>query len=491
MSDPLRVAVAALAGTLLLGAGPAPGAEPTPIPLLQVRGVRPEVMVDRLIGLFEGSGVPHPAAALSAWKNAEGDKANLGKTLEALIAALNPAMVPELQALDGSRLRVVIEPENGRTHWCLIVPNDDGRFGGFARALALTDGASLEPLEGRPVLRVGPSGAPVAFAPPGPLVVASDLTTLANHSPTIDEGAATSPGWYARLDPAGLRVRPELSARRAGEALSALGVREVAGEFRLEGETLELDLTSRLETPLTSGAIEPSWLDALPTRGRLAAAAMAWEPGEPAVRLAFALADRVERADPARRGVAPLRTRLNLLATAARVNLETDFWPHLKGISGCLLVDPSGRPAGGLLGLHARSAEAAARISERILPRLGASYFRSESVVEGPATRRLGSLEGRVLLVATRGQSVWVSWGAEPLAEGPDAHEASDLSRTLGETHVQRFAALWLGALTVPGTPLARSLATAPPVVWTGGAQGAQAVDVLRWEGLRGAIHRG
>ena len=44
---------------------------------------------------------------------------------------------------------------------------------------------------------------------------------------------------------------------------------------------------------------------------------LAFEPGAAFWDSAFALADRVDRADPSRAGVAPLRTRFNLLAAAA------------------------------------------------------------------------------------------------------------------------------------------------------------------------------
>src|SRR4051794_18324423 len=56
---------------------------------LTVRAVRPDEQGTRLIDLFRGARAPHPAAALAAWKHAQGGKAGLGKPLEAAIAALN------------------------------------------------------------------------------------------------------------------------------------------------------------------------------------------------------------------------------------------------------------------------------------------------------------------------------------------------------------------------------------------------------------------
>ena len=46
---------------------------------------------------------------------------------------------------------------------------------------------------------------------------------------------------------------------------------------------------------------------------------------------AFAVVDRVERVDPARAGLAPLRSRLNLILAATGVKLEADLHPHLAG----------------------------------------------------------------------------------------------------------------------------------------------------------------
>ena len=53
----------------------------------------------------------------------------------------------------------------------------------------------------------------------------------------------------------------------------------------------------------------------------------------------FALADRVDRADPARANLAPLRTRINLLASAVGARLEADFWPHLRGVTVAWLAN--------------------------------------------------------------------------------------------------------------------------------------------------------
>ena len=86
----------------------------------------------------------------------------------------------------------------------------------------------------------------------------------------------------------------------------------------------------------------------------------------------FAAADRVDRDDPARANLAPLRTRVNLLAAAAGARLEADLWPHLRGMTFALLVDPRGpsRPERALIALHIDEETAARRIADEVLPRL-------------------------------------------------------------------------------------------------------------------------
>ena len=80
-------------------------------------------------------------------------------------------------------------------------------------------------------------------------------------------------------------------------------------------------------------------VDAL--RERPGAISLAFEPGQAYWDSAFALADRVEKTDPARAELAPLRARINLLAGAAGARLEADLWPHLRGLTTGLLGEPT------------------------------------------------------------------------------------------------------------------------------------------------------
>src|SRR4029077_8021505 len=85
--------------------------------------------------------------------------------------------------------------------------------------------------------------------------------------------------------------------------------------------------------------IYPEWLGWVPLRDAVAFVSIATGHGNAYWDGIFALADRVDRAAPARANLAPLRTRLNLLATASGTRLEVALWPHLGGITLCLLAD--------------------------------------------------------------------------------------------------------------------------------------------------------
>src|SRR6478609_4346955 len=70
-----------------------------PRPVVSIRADRPDEQLRAVLGLFEGSRAPSPAAALAGWKRASRESGRLGKPLEALIASINPAMVGELRTL--------------------------------------------------------------------------------------------------------------------------------------------------------------------------------------------------------------------------------------------------------------------------------------------------------------------------------------------------------------------------------------------------------
>ncbi len=238
----------------------------------------------------------------------------------------------------------------------------------------------------------------------------------------------------------------------------------------------------------------------MPASGTVAAGAVALDPDARAWDAVFALADRVERADPARGKVAPLRTRLNLLAAVAGVRPEADLWPQIRGLSGGILVDPSGDVTGALLALHAADPSAADRMATRVLPRLVASYLKV-SKPEQPAdgVQRLARLAGRPLDVARRDATVLIGWGESALAaslvaqEHPERSAAAALRASWPQTSPQRAGAFWPGRLCTlapPNSPLALALADAPPILWSGRNDNTSTRDTLRWTGLRGLVRR-
>ena len=265
-------------------------------------------------------------------------------------------MAGELRWLDQSDLVLWFDPDDGAPHWYASLPRDDGTFANLALAVALTDGGREPPLGAVAVDRLGPPSSPLLARAPDRFVMADARAALrlaldpARACPW-DEGAdlpALDSGWLIGVDPEGLGQSGPVGQRRLAAALRGLGCRNAVACAGLEGETLSLTLALRLDAPAPasrSAAIDLAWLDALPESGVLAAFACTIDPTAAAWDRTFALADRIERADPAHAEVAPLRTRINLLATTVKVRPEVDLWPHLRGVSGALLVDPGARLA--------------------------------------------------------------------------------------------------------------------------------------------------
>jgi hypothetical protein len=489
-------------------AGPAPGAEPLE-EAMTVRLSRPDCQAERLIALFEGARAPHPAAALAGWKRTEGRHGrSLGKPLEAAIAAINPEMARELRLLDGAEVGIAFAAD-GRLVWHAILPRDDGTFAAAGTALALTDGGGDPPLGGVAVDRLGPPGAPLMARTAGALVVAGTRDALRTALGRVREGRTpgrleTGTGGLIRLVPGGLRPSRSLAVQRLAGALLGAGCREAEGSLNLEGETVSLVVTGRFDgPPIAAGAVDPAWLDWVPASGVLGAAAMTLDPRPEAWDAAFAAADRVEKADPARAQAAPLRTRLNLLARAVGVRPEVDLWPRLRGISAGVTVDPAGRIDGVLLALHAVDPAAAERMARGIVPRLatrlGVTPADGPDRPEAEGILRLGRLSGLPLDVCRRDATVLVAWGDRMLAAALDAGDHPERSAgptiraSWGSRPPQRAGAFWpsgLSGLATEGSPVASSLAGAAPVLWWGGWDGPTSRDEIRWAGLNGLVRR-
>ena len=499
---------------LFLAMGTGPVADPPSGPAVTVRLVRPDRQCERLIGLFRGARAAHPAAALASWRRTASGREGLGKATEAAIAFLNPAMEREYRTLRDAEIGIAFGPAEGEVRWRVRVPGDDGTFAAVATALALTGGGSDPPLGGMAVDRLGPPGAPLMARSHEMLALAGTRDELRAAMEDIPSGggagsrdpAAIDSGWLVRLDPAALRMSGTPGRRRAADLLRATGFRAIEGSAGLEGDAIAFAVTARggeapVPVPDVGTSLDPSWLDAIPASSAAAAVALALDPRPEAWASAFAAADRLERTDPTRAGVAPLRTRLNLLAAVAGVRPEVDLWPHLKGVSGCLLVDRSGGLEGAMLALHTDDLAASLRLADPFLPRV-ARFLTREPGQDEPRTegvRRLGRVAGRPLMVARRGTTVLIGWGETALPACLDAREhpersASEVIRSgWGPIPPQRAGAFWPGrvrGLAPAGTPITLALAETPPVLWSGRTEGAVTRDTVRWDDLSGLVRR-
>jgi hypothetical protein len=480
-------------------AGPAPDA-------VAVRIVHPEKQAGGVLDLFQGSRATSPAAALAAWKRATGGRttARFGKPAEAVLAAINPQTARELRVLHDTELTLGFEPGTGRPCWRSFVPGDDGTLAALVEALMLTEGAAEAPLGPVPVLRLGPPGSALSARGPDRLALASTrdgLRAALAAEPGERPWPDARPGLHLRLDPAGFRTLTTANGRRAAEALDAIGCHEARGWLGLDGETLHLEITARLNPgPREAPPLDPRWFDMVPARGVLATVAFSLDNTEEATAASFAILDRIDRADPARAGLAPLRTRVNLAATAVGVAPEGDLWPNLKGVTLSVLVDDQGRLRGGILALHATDEAAAGRIAGRVLPRLATSVLRAGSVKSSDERPRgMGSVGGKPVEVATWQRCVLVGWGERALADAlaawddPARSAGASIRDGLGGQAAQRAGALWPGRLrqiAEPGSPLARALDASPPVVWSGRTGGRTSLDRIRWTGLRDGVRR-
>jgi len=528
------------------------GAPVEPGEALTVRLVHPERQAARVLSLFEGARSPHPAAALAAWKRATRDRGQLGKPLEAVISFFNPEMIPEWRVMDGAQIGVDLSDLDGKPRWFGVVPRDDGTLSAAITAQRLTNGSQEAPLtvDGRGFLveRLGAAGSIVAAQAGETLILASSRdelirgsrrigtirTSAAAHEPEADGPAAFAQrgvqhpfdsGLVFDLEP-GL-MSPDtgtIAYRRAAALLQGLGCQRIHGDSGLTGDLFTMELTTmrkrgdgaqRLVTkPLI--AVDPTWLEWIPAADVMAALSVAVEPGEPFWESTFAVADRVDRADPARAALAPLRARLNLLAAAAGVRPEADMWPHLRGITAGVMGDPDrpGRPIGAVVVLHTDTDASAQRLETDVLPRLSSLLTAQKRGEEEPGreagprpagdARLVARIGGRPLMLSRRGPHVVIAWGDEMKkalqteTTRPDRSVASLCNGWIGAGKMapQRVGAVWPARCWPaysgldPTTPAWRELAAGPPAVWWGWHDSATAHDSIQLGDLRHRVRR-
>ncbi len=532
--------VASLVRLALLGWGiaeaglPHAVAEPAgPADAIVVRLVHPERQAAAILGLFDGARAPHPAAALSAWKRASKQPDRLGKPLEAVIAFFNPEMAVEWRVLHDAELCLSLDPAGGAARWYALVPRDDGTVAAAITAMRLTDGAEephvVDEGERLAVERLGRPGSALAAQVGGRLVLASDRDQLVHglrRVPTsrrqadgaaragLDPSIGIDSGVVFDLDPARLTVgqKAPLWFRRGVELIRGLGCRRLAGSLGVAGDHAGAEVTTTLEGGAPSAArVDRAWLEAMPSAGVMAVVSLAIEPDAAFWTSAFALADRVDRVDPARAGLAPLRTRVNLLAASAGVRPEADLWPHLRGITACLIGEPNrpGETTGGMAVLHTENESSARTLTNEFFPRLGALLTvgtrEGVPVPDVPGQpRRLGKINGRDVAVWQLGRDVKIAWGDPGLIDSLKLERKPKQSvATLcgaaepgGRGAPQRLGAFW-PARCLPAsfgltadTPAFRVLADDPPVIWRGWSGPTRAHDSLEYSGLKQRIRQ-
>jgi hypothetical protein len=436
--------------------------------------LHPDRQAANVLKLFEGSRAAHPAAALAAWKRATRDPAQLGKTLEAFIALVNPEMVREWQTFHDAELRMNLNPNDGTPIWQFVVPHDDGTASAMIAAFRLSDLEDPPPIveNGQEYVVAGfiRAQSTVLTHVGRNFVLASSREELGraiqrlDRVRSVDETAGAEPVPHDQSKPenalsrlAGtlssglaLELRPpcivsgsggSLEVRRAIEVFKALGCEQILGRFAVEGERLFLDVMTRFEASgrpsagTASLGVDPTWLKLLPAQDLIAVVSLAVDPHPRFWDRVFAIADQVERVDVAYRNSASLRTRFNLLAKGGGLQPEVKLWPHLRGVTVAAIGDPekSGRLAGGVAILHADTPASAADLANEFIPRLArlgkgkltlnptlrADHAKSEETRPGDsslassATHRLGRLGGRSLAVRRVGLDVLIGWGDE------------------------------------------------------------------------------
>jgi len=489
---------------LLLGLASAVGApsgvraeEPTDA--LTVRALRIDRQLERVIALFEGARAPNPAAALAGWKRATHGlgRPQLGKGLEAAIAALNPGMVRELVRLEEIKVGLGFDPDNGQARWYVAAPGDDGTLAALLTATALTEGEADASFREFRVDRLGPPGAPLALRIPGALALAAtraDLSTvLAEVRKRQPSTTSEETGWRFEVKPEQIPLTGPISRQRAIEALRASDLSRIKGSAGIEGDTFKVTTTSELRKAAFTGSIDPAWLDWIPASGVLAGVSLAIDASPTAWDARFAWADRVERVDPLKGQLAPLRTRLILLSIAAGIQPEVDLFPKIRGVTAYTASASPwvGRLNSLVLALHVADETSADRLATHLFPRLVAALSKQPvSVAREDGTIPLGTVSGREVVLRRSGSTLLFGWGVSSLdsalaAKEDTARSAGTTLRELGgKNPPQRLGVVWTDQLARP------LLNGASPVVWVGRNQEQALSDELTWSGLKGIVQR-
>ncbi|GIW89121.1 MAG: hypothetical protein KatS3mg108_3445 [Isosphaeraceae bacterium] len=469
-----------------------PGIDESP-PAIRIVAAQPAEQLVRILSLFDQTPVSSPAEWLARWRAATANPDLLSKAAQALIAALNPEMIPEAAILDGATFQLETSAE-GSLVWSLLIPDDDGSYAALATAMALTDGAAEPALaSGIPVDRLDPNGR-ILTARSGPrLAFASSRDALERALLLPDPSKLNGPpGLLLHLEPAQLASATLDPLARLGRSLREAGVAVIDARLVLEADALACEIRATRSGRTPSSALDPAWLAALPADAPLA----------------FSLTldtDAIDLLTGLAAGLLPEassspRARFAALALATGVVPEVELWPNLRGLSGYLQLDARGQPQAGCLLLHARDERAAQRLADRVLPRL-AQPFRSRLRNLGAplpppragANQGLRAAEFNAFGIEHQGADVRLTWGVQAGAfTGRSLHESTQLPDLTGLDHLIVFqpSPLLLALGLGPESPAAIAARTAPPVLIYGRRQPDALISSARWIGLSQTVGR-
>ncbi len=480
----------------------------------------PDLQLAAFLKLFEGERVGDPASALAAWRRANGNSRTPGKAIEAAIAAMNPDMIREAGLLDNGQFFLDFGPEKGEPRWFLRVPFDDGTLAAFATALALSGGASEPALDGIQIDRLGPAGSPLMARKLDdgrhmprlePIVVAGRRDEIAGAFAGMprplsgSERTGSNHGLSIYLDPKLLAKSESIAVRQAAELFLGLGIVGNSPEqgnyayLKFHPQTdrmapyLGVVALNRRQGPSFPAKLDPAWLDSIPGSASVAFA-FAVDPQPAMWDALFAALDRAEKADPGKAKAAPIRARLNLLATIAGVKPEVDLWPKLRGVSGFVSMSPNApaKAESAMISLHLTDEDAAKQLATDFVPKV-ARFLKLGPAEEGEI-RTLGRVSGRPVVMTRRGSSVWLGWGEKSMVSALEA--ADDPSKSARGTilhprnfpknnSADRLVAVWPGRL---GRDVS-GLEDAPPVVWSGVTFPGGFQDYVIWPDLKTTLH--
>ena len=490
-------------------------------PIAEFRWIHPDQQLRSLLNLFEGARYPHPAAAMTAWKLARGEEVkrlqyrirpgeegSLGKPLEAVITLLNPEMVAELRSLHQATLLLDRSPI-GDWSWSAVVPTDDGTFSALITAMTLTDGVLEEPLPGGAVHRLGPPGSPLAWVRARQIRIASTRAMLSRDQernltlPEIEAGLTGA----VQLDALGSRLRTGTATtweRAVGKAAAALKAQFVtmAVTSAESNDSARLIVRGEFTDQLGSRSepVRPEWLARLPWKRAAVVGGMGIDPSVASWNRSLELLDAIDRASPARSGLAPLGVRVTLAAAAAGLRPEFDLWGKLRGLTFCAWGELRGDQVvpTWIVVAPARDRQAAEEIQQilRHEPANPAGKNRGgflPRLVALPSDwlRNLSVREDRVVLVSDEiaRAALLEAEAAGELPPWPKLAVDAELSTIQRVMRVQpdRVPSGWLASLPAA---LATAISHGPPVVWAGGQSGNRSRDWITLTGLKPVVRQ-